>query len=155
MGGEAQRTPCNNEKTTDMKKLFLFLTIVLALASCQPKLTEQVDASFPNGQPQYVKMLDKSGNCVKEIEYYESGQIKMEGSVKDGQREGEWKAYFPDGRPQSIADFKAGVMEGRTQVYWKNGNLRWEGYYKAEKRSGKWRYYDEIGNLHKEVDYGE
>ena len=138
-----------------MKKLFLFLTMVLAVAACTPKLTEKVEATFSNGQPQYVKMLDKSGVCVKEIEYYESGQIKMEGGMKNDLREGEWKAYFPDGRPQSIGFFKAGVMDGATTVYWENGNLRWEGSYKADKHCGKWKYYDEQGVLVNEVDYGE
>ena len=91
----------------------------------------------------------------KEIEYYETGQVKMEGAMKDGQREGVWTAYFPDGRPQSIADFKAGKMNGTSKVYWENGNLRWEGFYKEDRRFGKWKYYDEQGNLLNEVDYGE
>jgi antitoxin component YwqK of YwqJK toxin-antitoxin module len=138
-----------------MKKLILFLVTVLVMAACAPKLTEKVEASFPNGQPQYVKMLDKSGDCVKEIEYYETGQVKMEGAMKDGKREGEWKAYLPDGRPQSIGSFKAGKMDGATTVYWENGNLRWEGFYKAGKHCGKWKYYDEQGNFLNEVDYGE
>ncbi len=138
-----------------MKKLFLFLATVLAMAACTPKLTEKVEGSFPNGQPQYVKVFNKSGDCVKEIEYYESGQVKMEGFMKDGKREGEWKAYLPDGRPQSIGFFKAGKMDGATTVYWENGNLRWEGFYKADKHCGKWKYYDEMGNFLNEVDYGE
>ena len=138
-----------------MKKLFLFLIIVSSLCACQPKLSEHVEVSFPNGQPQMVKMLDKSNHCVKEIEYYETGQVKMEGAMKDGQREGVWTAYFPDGRPQSIADFKAGKMNGTSKVYWENGNLRWEGFYKEDRRFGKWKYYDEQGNLLNEADYGE
>lgn len=142
-------------KPVEMKKLFLFLIIVSSLCACQPKLTEQVEVSFSNGQPQYIKMLDKSGNCVKEIEYYETGQVKMAGAVKDGQREGVWTAYYPDGRPQSIADFKAGKMDGASKVFWENGNMRWEGLYKEDKHYGKWKYYDEQGDLLKEVDYGE
>ncbi len=133
----------------------MYMAMVLAMAACTPKLTEKVEARFSNGQPQYVKMLDKSGNCVKEIEYYESGQVKMEGAMKDGKREGEWKAYLRDGRPQSIGSFKAGKMDGATTVYWENGNLRWEGFYKADKHCGKWKYYDEQGNFLNEVDYGE
>lgn len=138
-----------------MKKLFLFLIVVSSLFACQPKLTEKEEVSFPSGQPQYVRMLDKSGNCVKEIEYYESGQVKMEGPMKDGRREGEWVAYFPDGRPQSIGEFKAGKMDGASKVYWDNGNLRWEGNNKEDKRCGKWVFYDEQGLFLKEVDYGE
>lgn len=138
-----------------MKKLFLFLSMVSVLASCQPKLTEKVEASFPNGQPQYVRMIDKSGDCVREIEYYETGQVKMEGALKEGKREGEWRAYFPDGRPRSIGYFEAGQRTGEAKVYWYNGNLREDGFYKEGKHCGKWRYYDELGNFLREDDYGE
>lgn len=138
-----------------MKKVFLFIAMVFAIASCTPKLTEQVEVKFPNGQPQLVKMIDKSGNCVKEIEYYDSGQVKMEGKMKDGKREGEWKAYLRDGRPWSIDNFKDGELDGSSTVYWENGNLRWEGYYKVGKHCGHWKWYDEQGILLREDDYPE
>jgi len=137
-----------------MKKILLLISLAFLMCNCGQKLTEKVTESFPNGQPQYVKILDRSGNCVKEIEYYETGQIKMEGSIQNNRREGEWKAYYLDGRPQSIGFFKAGEMDGVSKVYWENGNLRWEGSYKADKRCGKWKYYDEQGFLTKEADYG-
>jgi len=138
-----------------MKKLFLFLSMVSVLTACQPKLVEKVEASHPNGQPKYVQMLDKSGDCVQWIEYYETGQVKMEGAMKDGEREGEWKSFFPDGRTQSTGFFKAGLRTGAAKVYWYNGNLREEGSYKEGQHCGKWRYYDEQGNFLRENDYGE
>lgn len=138
-----------------MKKIFLLLSLALALASCQSKLTEKVEVLFPSGKPQIVQMLNKSGDCVKWTEYYESGQVKMEGAMKGGQREGEWKSFFEDGRPQSTGFFKAGLRTGVAKVYWYNGNLREEGFYKEGKHCGKWRYYDEQGNFLREDDYGE
>ena len=125
------------------------------MACCGQKLTEKVEARFPNGQVQYVKMLDKSGDCVKEIEYYDTGQVKMEGGMKNGRREGEWKAFFPDGKTQSTGFFEGGLRTGSALVYWYNGNLREEGFYKEGKHCGKWRYYDEQGNFLREDDYGE
>ena len=138
-----------------MKKIFILLATALMVASCSAQLTEKVEVSYPNGQPQIVKMLNKSGDCVKEIEYYETGQVKMEGSMKDGNREGEWKAYFPDGRVQSIGSFVKGLRMGQATVWQENGNLLQEGFYKEGKHCGKWKFYDEQGNLLKEVDYGE
>lgn len=138
-----------------MKKIFILLATALMFASCSAQLTEKVEVSYPNGQPQIVKMLNKSGDCVKEIEYYETGQVKMEGSMKDGNREGEWKAYFPDGRVQSIGSFVKGLRMGQATVWQENGNLLQEGFYKEGKHCGKWKFYDEQGNLLKEVDYGE
>lgn len=138
-----------------MRKLFLFLSIVSSLCACQPKLTEKVEESYPGGQAKSVKVVNKSGDCVKEIKYYETGQVKMEGAIKNGQREGEWKSYFPDGRTQSIGFFEDGKRTGAAKVFWYNGNLREEGFYKEGKHCGKWRYYNEQGNFLREDDYGE
>ena len=79
----------------------------------------------------------------------------MEGAMKDGKREGTWKAYLRDGRPWSIDEFKNGELDGSSTVYWENGNLRWEGKYKAGKHVGHWKWYDEQGILLREEDYPE
>ena len=138
-----------------MKKIFLILGTMLFLASCSAQLTEKVEVSFPNGKPQIVYYYDKHNQCVKETEYYESGQVKMEGGLKDGKMEGEWVAYFPDGRMQSKGTFKDDKRTGAATVWQENGNLLHEGFYKEGKPCGKWKWYDEQGNLLKEVNYGE
>ena len=136
-----------------MKKLLSFLLLLLSFSACHT-LTEKVEATYPNGQPQLVHYYDKSDVCVKEIEYYETGQVKMEGSLKNGKRDGLWTAYFIDGRPQSIGYFENDLRTGKSTVYRENGNLYQEGFFKEGKHCGKWRFYDEQGNLHKEVDFG-
>ena len=138
-----------------MKKLFLLLILILTFASCSPRLTEKVEARYPNEQPQIVRKYDKSGNCVYEMEYYETGQLRMEGPMKDGKRQGEWKAYLRDGRPWSIGGFKDGKMDGPSTVYRENGNLRYKGNFKDGVHSGHWKWYDEQGFLLREEDYPE
>ena len=138
-----------------MKRLLLFLVTVLMLSSCTAQLTEKVEAKFPNGQTQLVRYYDKNNNCVKETEYYETGQVKMEGAMKGGERDGEWKAYFPDGRVQSIGAFVNGLRTGKATVWQENGNLLQEGFYKEGTHCGKWKFYDEQGDLVKEVDFGD
>lgn len=138
-----------------MRKIFLVFCTMLFLASCSAQLTEKVEVSFPSGKPQVVRYYDKHDNCVKESEYYETGQVKMEGGMKDGKMEGKWKAYFPDGRVQSIGFFSNGLRTGEATVWQENGNLYQEGFYKEGKHCGKWKFYDEQGNLLKEVDFGE
>lgn len=138
-----------------MKKIFLLLATALILGSCSPRLTEKVEGKHPNGQPQLVRYYDKNDNCVKETEYYETGQVKMEGTMKGEKRDGEWKAYFPDGRVQSIGTFVNGLRTGKATVWQENGNLLQEGFYKEGKHIGKWKFYDEQGDLVKEVDFGE
>ena len=138
-----------------MKKIILVLSLILTLASCDAQLTEKVEVTYPSGQPELVLLFDKSGECVRSVEYYESGVVKMEGEIKDGKRNGEWTAYFPDGRVQSHGYFKDDKRAGASIVYWNNGNLRSEGFYTEGKHSGKWKWYDEQGIFLREDDYGE
>ena len=138
-----------------MKKIFLLLSLVLALASCSVRLTEKVETRFPDGKPQVVHYFDRHNQCVKETQFYNSGQVKMEGGMKNGKKEGEWTAYFPDGRVQSHGYFENGERTGAAQVFYSNGNRYQEGFYKEGKHCGHWKFYDEQGNLLKEVDYGE
>ena len=130
-----------------MKKIFLLLATALILGSCSPRLTEKVEGKHPNGQPQLVRYYDKNDNCVKETEYYETGQVKMEGGMKNGKMEGEWTAYFIDGRVQSHGFFEEGLRTGPAQVFYSNGHKYEEGSYKNGKHCGLWKFYDEQGHL--------
>ena len=139
----------------DMKKWFMLLAVALAFAACSTQLEEKVVETYPDGKTQKTQFFNKKGTCVKEVELYETGQVKMEGGMKGEKREGEWKAYFPDGRVQSEGTFVDGLRTGKATVWQANGNLLQEGFYKEGKHVGKWKYYDEMGDLVKEVDYGE
>lgn len=138
-----------------MKKIILLLISVIVITSCSAQLTEKVVETYPDGKTWKAQLFDKKGVCVREVEYYTTGQVRMEGGMKDEKREGEWKAYFPDGRMQSIGTFANGLRTGAATVWQENGNLLQEGFYKDGKHVGKWKFYDEQGNLLKEVDYGE
>lgn len=138
-----------------MKKIFLILSSMLLLASCSAQLDERVVSKYPSGQIRVVHYFDKHDKCVKETEYYENGQVKMEGGMKDGKMEGEWTAYFIDGRVQSHGFFEDDKRTGHAQVFYSNGNKYEEGSYKNGKHCGLWKFYDEQGHLVKEVDFGE
>ena len=77
------------ENQNTMKKIILITFALLTFACCSSRLTEKVEARYPNEQPQFVRKYDKSGECVYETEYYESGQVKMQGAMKNGKRQGE------------------------------------------------------------------
>lgn len=128
-----------------MKRLFILVSLILAMASCEGKLTEKVVDVYDNGQPIQLQMVNRKGDCVREVEYYEDGIVKMEGGMKNGKRSGEWKAYFPDGKVQSSGYFENGLRTGRAKVYHENGNLYMDGYYKEGQKTGEWIFYDEQG----------
>ena len=56
-------------------------------------------------------------------DYYENGQIKLEGNYKDNKRDGKW-------------------------TYWyENGQIEQEGNYKDHKQDGKWTWWHENGQI--------
>ena len=57
------------------------------------------------------------------VEYYENGQIKQEGSYKNGIRDGKWIYYREDGQ------------------------MGWEKIWKKGKKDGQWIQYDEEGSI--------
>ena len=128
-----------------MKRLFILASLILAMASCTEKLTEKAVDVYENGQPSKVQYVNRKDECVREVEYYESGLVKMEGAMKDGKRTGEWKSYFPDGKVQSTGFFENGLRTGKAQVYHENGNLYMDGYYMEGHKTGEWIFYDEQG----------
>ena len=65
-----------------MKKILFILVAFLAFSCCSSKLTEKVEVAFPNGQPQIVRYYDRKGICVKQTEYYESGQVDKMAEMK-------------------------------------------------------------------------
>ena len=138
-----------------MKRLLLLLAVFFACVACTAQLDEKVVDTYPDGKTLKSQFFDRKGNCVKEVEYYSTGEVRMEVSMKEAKREREWKAYFIDGRMQSHGFFKDGLRTGQATVWQENGNLLQEGFYKEGKRCGRWKFYDEQGNLIKEVDFGE
>tara|TARA_B100001057_G_C22360216_1_gene760571 strand:+ start:359 stop:643 length:285 start_codon:yes stop_codon:yes gene_type:complete len=68
--------------------------------------------------------------------YYENGQLRWEGNIKDGKIEGLWKWYYENGQLQCEGNYKDGKGEGlwkeydysgiyQETQYWNNG---WRGY---------------------------
>ena len=138
-----------------MKKLFLLISLVFALLSCNDRLTERVVHSYDNGQASCVHYINSKNECVREVQYYEDGTMRMEGEMKDGKRSGEWKSYFPDGKVQSTGFFEDGLRTGTAKVYHENGNVFMDGFYKEGQKTGEWVYYDEQGYETQRIDFGE
>lgn len=136
-------------------RTILYLVMFLLLASCGNGMKEKVVSKHDNGQPAKVYYFDKNNRCVREVDYYETGIMMMEGPVKNDLRDGEWTSYFPDGKVQSTGIYQDGVRTGKALVYHENGHLWMDGFYKNDQKSGLWIYYDEQGYEFQRVDYGE
>jgi len=144
-----------------MKRHFLIFTgllfSLLLLVACKERLTGVTVNFFDDGTPQQVLYYNIKGEdsiLVKHVEYHPNHKLFIEGSYKDGKREGEWKSWYENGNLWSVGTFKAGVQVGKTMTYYENGNLRYSGIYdNNEKRTGTWKFYDENNNLLDTIEY--
>ena len=136
------------------KRVLIILTVFLFLVSCGNRPAEEVVTTYDNGQPAKVYYYDKDHHRIAEKEYYENGITKMEGSIADDVRNGEWTSYFPDGKVQSTGFYKDGLRIGQAKVYHENGHLWMDGYYVDDHKCGEWVFYDEQGYEDFRSDYG-
>jgi len=139
-----------------MKNFLIISQIAFLLFSCAPKEIEKIEASFEDGKPKLIcvyQNIDGVDVKVKERELYNNGNVRMEGVVKDGQREGLWKVYFDEGTLWSEGTYKNGKRNGEAKNYFPNGKLRYEGFFTDDKKSGHWKFYGEDGKLLEEKDF--
>jgi antitoxin component YwqK of YwqJK toxin-antitoxin module len=137
-----------------MKKI-LIVTILAAIAfGCSEK--KVVESTYDNGNPKVVKYYQKKGSELilkKEVIFYENKQEKMEGTYKEQQRDGQWKAWYENGTLWSEGEYKDGKRNGMGIAYHENGKKYIEGMYREDLRVGPWRFYDTAGKLVKEVNF--
>lgn len=134
------------------KTAFIFLTI--SMLSCQNSVIKEVSETYENGKPKIEKFYtEKDGDreLIREIQYYENGQKRIEGEIKNGQRTGKWTFWFEHGPVWSEGFYKNGIRDGETRVFHENGNLFYQGSYQDGQKHGTWKFYDENGNLVNQV----
>lgn len=93
------------------------------------------------------------GNEERWMQYYSTMQLRSEGTLVDGRREGRWVFYHPNGNVQCEATFVAGKEEGTYRVYRDNGAPYYIGQYAAGVPTGLWEVYDAEGNLVQKTEY--
>ena len=81
------------------------------------------------------------------------GRLRMEGDMKNGQREGIWTSYDVRGKVKSRNEYHGNKLNGITTVFRENGAPMYTGQYHNDKESGLWQFYDASGALNKEVRY--
>lgn len=137
-----------------MKKiLFITLLAVIAFGCSQKKI---VESTYPNGNPMVEKYYHtKAGKLIldREVVYYANKQKKMDGTYKDEQRDGQWKAWYENGTLWSEGEYKDGKRNGLGIAYHENGKKYIEGLYREDMRVGAWHFYDTTGAQIKEVNF--
>ena len=137
-------------------KRILYILLALFLFSCESPIIEKIGETYPNNQAKeifYFQEQDGKEVKISEKYFYQDGKLKMEGTVLNNKRDGEWKAYFNNGNLQSEGFFKANKSTGIGKVYYENGKLRYEGQYEDDKQVGVWKFYNKKGQQIEEKDF--
>lgn len=126
--------------------------------ACAAKELRVVESLWNNGNPKVVKYYkgeEECENLVRIEECYEDGQVRLAGSVQEGQRNGLWKYFFEDGKIWTEAYYIHGELDGAYTVYYKKGAIRYRGVYRNGQREGEWLFFDEEGRQIKSIDYSQ
>jgi len=79
--------------------------------------------------------------------YYESGELKYEGSFDDGIEVGLFKYYYKSGNLEKELFYIESGLRARVRIYYSNKNIKTMGEYCLKKRCGTWEYFDDLGNI--------
>jgi antitoxin component YwqK of YwqJK toxin-antitoxin module len=139
-----------------------FLVVIsLIFTSCHNnKLLKETSEQYDNGNvktERYYMESPSGKQLVKEIQYYQNGQKRIEGSIKDGNRNGKWTFWFEHGPIWSEGFYSNGIRTDSTWVYHENGTLFYKGTYLEGEKHGTWKFYDDEENLVNQVifDHGK
>jgi len=76
-------------------------------------------------------------------EFYDSGELRSEGSYKDNRREGEWVFYYRDGKEEQRGRYRKGLPDGDWRWLHNNGQLwREEVFYEGREDGPSVEYSD-------------
>ena len=78
-------------------------------------------------------------------EWYDNGQLELEGNYLNGKEHGLWTSYRENGTLRYTAMYLFGKTNGLVHEYWENGNTKVLGFYKDGIRTGESRYYENRG----------
>ena len=140
-----------------MKKPIAWIIPLIVLLACSPRSFEYVEESYPDGTPKVVRYYKDAERTtlVAEKQLYRDGNVYIEGTFKDGERHGTWKAWYTGGQLWSVGEYRNGMENGQKTVYYENGQKYYEGQVKDDVRVGKWTFWSEEGELLKTVDYDQ
>jgi antitoxin component YwqK of YwqJK toxin-antitoxin module len=112
-----------------MRQTFIILTITLFFC-CKTEIRETIE-TFPNGKvkTEYVYYEKKINDDYTIIDYFENGQIKFKGTVKNKKFVGEKFNYYDNGILKEVdsiinpCDLDFCCCDGKVFKYYRNGKL--------------------------------
>ena len=79
--------------------------------------------------------------------YFENGNIKEEGWLKDDVKFDYWKTYYENAKLKSEGRYKNGKKDKYWYFYNEDGTKKSEGHFKADRKSKWWLFYDDMNQI--------
>jgi antitoxin component YwqK of YwqJK toxin-antitoxin module len=154
-------------------KYLVPVLIILLLVSCSPKKIDKSGFSIKNNivyrndsNTPYTGII-KSKSEGKVFEYYvkdglkngefkatfENGNLIMKGNIVNDMNEGKWVYYYPSGELESEGNFKYNKADSIWTWYFPSGKIKEKGMFVNGLREGNWKMFDELGNVSLENEY--
>ena len=91
----------------------------------------------------------------KEIKYYENGNVKSEGYIKDGQANGLFRHYYENGQLKSEIPWVDGRINGTVLEYGIDGSLNSRRIFQNDKMNGQAFFYNDSAKISLMETYSE
>ena len=109
---------------------------------------------YKKGEIIEVEDFNKKLNevCTTGIHYYKTMKVAFYLELEIV-RDGEWSCWYRTGQVKSNGSYKDGKEEGEWEYWYSNGQLESKGKYKNGNREGEWIYLRKIGIIASKVIY--
>ena len=141
-----------------MRNFSRILLIFFIFSSCKSPEQKIINDYYPNGKLMTQKVYlvtKKKPDLISETQYYENGNMKLEGKYVEGERNGKWIQWYKNGQIWSEGEFENGLRTGKSTVYNQDGTINYTGFYKLGKPDAEWTFFDENEKVAKKVVYKE
>ena len=136
-----------------MKKLYPLLSVLFLICwGCESSV--DIDTLNQRGDKYYEINSEKpfSGLVIKN---YESGQNKLKGYLKDGERDRIWTEWYENGQKDSEITYKDGKFDGLEIGWYEDGKKSYECNWKDEELDGLWTEWYKNGQKKSETNYND
>lgn len=126
-----------------------------SIAGC-PDGARLVADRLPGGTQERCERVDAGGRRVPHGPYlarYPGGRTRLEGTYRDGLREGRWTFWHSNGRKSEEGELHQGREEGRWARWYANGEPREAGEYREGVRQDRWTFWYESGRVERAGEY--
>ena len=109
---------------------------------------------YPSGQLEKLTAHDDAGELDGPYkEYFDNGELSIEGTYRHGQPEGTARLYHYCGALRETRPYQGGSINGEAVFYYPNGKLQRRAAYKADKQEGPETAYYPDGTVEYRYQY--